>query len=106
MESLLDTIRVAVSADATNEAKALGASACRTILAALEAKPGEPLVTTTQATHPIIAAVSMLRGLPVDQLLDVAITRLRAALPGNETAPSVQALNVPLVAVPQLGKKP
>lgn len=108
MELLLDTIRAAVAADATAEVKASGASACRTILAALEAKQGEPLraATPSSATHSIVAAVSMLRGVPVDQLLDLAITRLRAALPESETAPSVQGLNVPLVAVPQLGTKP
>src|SRR5687767_11949535 len=49
METLIESIRVAVQRDATDEAKHQGALACRTILTALEAKAGEPLVTPTQA---------------------------------------------------------
>lgn len=116
METLLEAIRSAVAPNATAAEKAAGATACRTILAALEAKPGEPL-TPEQPTQPpsqpappvqtqIASAVSMLRGVPADQLLDLLIARLRAALPTGHVAPPVQRLNVPLVPVPQLGSNP
>lgn len=107
MEDLLDTIRTSVAADATAEAKAAGANACRTLLAALETKPGQPLVTPTAPTEsPIANAIAMLRGVPVDQLLDVAINRLRAAIPAGESAPSVLRLSVPIIAIPRAGAKP
>lgn len=107
MDDLLDTIRTSMAADATTEAKAAGAVACRTLLAALETNPGEPLVTpTAPAASPIANAIAMLRGVPVDQLLDVAINRLRAAIPAGESAPSVLRLSVPIIAIPRAGAKP
>jgi hypothetical protein len=106
MNELLDTIRTAIAADASAEAKQAGAAACRTLLAALEAKAGDPLVSASAPTaSPIANAIAMLRGMPVDQVLDVAISRLRAAIPAGESAPSVLRLNVPIVAIPRAGGK-
>ena len=48
---------------------------------------------------PLHAAVSALRGMPPDQLLDLAIARLKAALPPGTEAPPVRRLAVPLVPV-------
>lgn len=108
MDELLDTIRTSMAADATADAKAAGATACRTLLAALEPQPGQPLVPATAPTaaSPIANAIAMLRGVPVDQLLDVAISRLRAAIPAGESAPSVLRLSVPIIAIPPAGGKP
>lgn len=105
MEQLLESIRTAVAAGATDEAKAAGATACRTILIALEAKPGEPMAApvavSTPATSPQVAAiVAGLKGVPVDQLLDLAIAKLRTMVPA-EQAPTVQKLAIPLVPVPR-----
>lgn len=107
MDELLDTIRTSMAADATAEAKVAGATACRTLLAALETKPGEPLVATPTPTaaSPIANAISMLRGVPVDQLLDLAIARLRAAIPAGESAPSVPRLNFRIIPIPHPGAK-
>ena len=103
MENLIDAIRTAVASEASSEARSAGADACRTILAALEGQRSAPLA---QSPHPAAAlqtAIAMLRGIPVDQLLDVAITRIKAALPPGAVPDDVQRLNIPLVIVPQLG---
>jgi len=94
MDNLIEAIRTAVTAEASDDARAAGAQACRTILLALEAKAGEPLasavaVAATTSTPPLAAMVGALRGVPPEQLLDLAIARLRAALPAG-----VEPLNV------------
>jgi hypothetical protein len=101
MEELLEAIRAATAADATDEAKAAGATACRTLLTALEAKAGEPLAAPVAAGNPVQAIVGALKSMPPEQLMDLAIARLKAALPaGTEVAP-VPPLRVPLVAIPR-----
>ena len=104
MESLLEAIRVSVASDATDELRAAGAAACRTILTALEAKPGESLTTTpaTSTPTPIASAVAALRNVPPDQLLDLAIARLRAALPPEVSPPPVQPLKFHVVTLPRV----
>jgi hypothetical protein len=105
MENLIESIKNAVTAGSSDEARAIGAQACRTILVALEARAGEPLKAPTAsaapeiASSPLHAAVSALRGLPPDQLVDLAIARLKAALPPGTEAPQVRRLAVPLVPV-------
>lgn len=124
METLIEAIRVAVQSDATDDAKHQGALACRTILTALEAKAGEPLVpptqaptevstvvqsdqTATPATPPIgpqqvAAIVGALRGMPPEQLLDLAIARLRAALPSEATTPTIAPVRFQIIPIGQL----
>lgn len=105
MEQLLESIRAAVAAGATDEAKAAGATACRTILIALEAKPGEAMaapVAVAAQSPDIGAIVAGLKGVPVDQLLDLAIAKLRTLVPAEPTvAAPVQKLAIPLVPVPR-----
>jgi hypothetical protein len=108
MEGLIDSIRIAVSNDATDEARVAGVAACRTILTALEAKPGEPFAPTVPTTTtPVQTAVALLRGMPPDQLLDLAISRLRAALPAGDPVPvpSPQSLRLQLVPVPSIAPR-
>ena len=97
MDELIESIRAAIAAEASPEARAAGASACRTILTALDAVPGQAMATTPTMSSPIATAVAMLRGVPPEQLLDLAIARLRAALPTDVTVAPVQALNFQLV---------
>jgi hypothetical protein len=105
METLVESIRNAVAADATAEARGVGADACRTILAALGATPVEPLAAVAAPTSPPIATiVSALRGLPLEQLLDLAIARVRAALPADTALEPVQSLKI--LRVPLPGAKP
>lgn len=112
MEELIETIRAATIAEASNDAREAGAYACRTLLAALSTKPGEPLVSAASSpesslsvpvhapTSPNVAAqaiASMLRGMTPDQLLDIAIARLRAALPAGTEVAQPQAVRFHLV---------
>lgn len=107
METMIETIRVAVQSDASDDAKHQGALACRAILTVLEAKPGEPLNTPSAApaTPPpigppqIAAIVGAFRGMDPDQLLDLAITRLRAALPADAAVPTVAPLRFQILPI-------
>lgn len=92
MNNVIEAIQVALAPDASAEARAAGVAACRAVLAALEAVPGEAFTATpipgTPQTPQVANIVSMLRAVPPDQLLDLAIAKLRAALPaGAEVAP-------------------
>jgi len=112
MDNLIETIRLATISDATDEARATGAHACRTLLLALDAHVGEPLAApppTTDGTAmpPFAAVVGALRGMPPEQLLDLAIARLRAALPADAAPPAVSSLKFQLVPVlPTSAKRP
>ena len=102
MEKLLDSIRAAVAADASDDARVAGASACRTILSALEATPGQQLGAAPSPESPIATAVSTLRGVPPDQLLDLAIAKLRAALPAEQQQTPVQPVKFQVVTLPRV----
>ncbi len=107
METLIEAIRNAVATDAGDDVRKAGANACRTILIALEAKPGEPLAAAVELASPsasappppLAAMVGALRGMPPDQLIDLAIARLRAALPADEALPQVSPVRFQLVPV-------
>lgn len=103
MESLIEAIRAATTSGANDDARAAGAHACRTILIALEAKPGESLAPVAVEASPMQAVVAALRGMPPEQLLDLAIARLKAALPEGAQAPSVQPVKFQLLPVAPLG---
>ncbi len=51
MENLIEALRLATLTEATDEARATGAQACRTLLLALDAKPGEPLAAPASAVE-------------------------------------------------------
>lgn len=103
MDELIESIRMAVAAESSPEARAAGANACRTILTALEAVAGQPMGLPVSTPSPVAAAVAMLRGVPPDQLLDLAIARLRAALPAGVDAPSVEPLKFHIITLPRGG---
>jgi len=95
MKDVIDAIEAAVAADATPEVRAAGVAACRAILAALDATSNVPPPPLTLPPSPVIAElVAAVRRMPPDQLLDLAIAKLRAALP-TDAAPS------PPVAAPK-----
>jgi hypothetical protein len=107
METLIEAIRVALLPDATDDAKHQGALACRTILTALETKEGEPLAkpsdtAAAQPTLQVAAMVGALRALPPEQLLDLAIARLRAALPADTGTPTVAPIKFQLIPIEPL----
>ncbi|MDQ3370157.1 MAG: hypothetical protein M3680_32465 [Myxococcota bacterium] len=90
MQEIIEVIRAAVTTGATNEQKAAGVRACRTIIAALDTEPGKPielpgLLATSLATRPTL-----------DQMLDLAITRLATIANARDTAvapPSTQRVS-------------
>jgi hypothetical protein len=104
MDDLIDAIRAASAPDATPEARAAGAAACRSMLAAL-GEPATPAVPT-QPVPSIASTVAMLRGVPPDQLLDLAIDRLRAALPAGVEVPPAPPLKFHLIQLPRIGGSP
>jgi len=107
METLIEAIRAASAADATPQARANGAQACRTILAALEATQGQPLASAPAApATPMHAIVGTLRNTPPEQLLDLVIAKLKAALPPGTDIPKVQSVSLPLVPIGALRGEP
>jgi fructose-1-phosphate kinase PfkB-like protein len=114
MENHVDTIRNAIAKDASTEARAAGIAACRNILAELEPATAQALAPSPS---PVISPdvipqlVAMVKQMDVNQLLDVAIERLRAlnaARPGavQPAQPELpRALTFPLVPIPAVLKK-
>ncbi len=83
MDQLIDTIRAAIASGATNDQKAAGVLACRTIVAALDTEPGKPIVLpgTPAATPPA--------GQPsLDQVLDMMITKLTVIANEHDKSPA------------------
>jgi hypothetical protein len=73
MTDLLDCIRIALAEGATPEQKQAGAAACCAAYAALSPPPGVP-ISVPHAPR---------TGVDVDQMLDVAIAKLRTMLPAD-----------------------
>lgn len=104
LDNLIDAIKAAVATDASEETHAAGAHACRTILAALDVKPGEPLALASPS--PLTAIASLLRGMTPDQMLDLAIARLKAAVPAGTEAAPASPLNFHIIELPpQVGRR-
>lgn len=90
MESLLEIIRAAVANDATADQKAAGVQACRTILTALDAEPGKPLVPPIAVSAPTRPSL--------DQVLDMAIARLTMIANARDAATAPATPNVAAAA--------
>ena len=89
MQELIESIRTAVADGASAEQKAIGAQACRTILAAIDAEPGKPFVLPgVPQPHP-------LSRLSLDQVLDLAIARLTQIATARETQAAQPAPTAP-----------
>lgn len=118
IDTIIQIVRDALAENATSEARDAGAAACRAILHHLEphnGAPTEPTVDreherrdvahatdTTRPTMPEVAALAAaIRTVPVDQLLDLAIAKLRALVPDEAAKPASRGLAIPLVPVPR-----
>jgi hypothetical protein len=106
-DEIVETIRAALASDATPEARARAADTCRAILGVLApqsvATPTQPAVAPQ---HPNVAALaSAVRGMPPDQLLDLVIARLRAALPAGMDVPNATPIRFQLVSPPAPTKR-
>lgn len=100
MDNVIEAIRAAIMPDASSEEKATGVAACRAIIAALDATAGQTLAPPTPQ-NPIAAMVGALRGVPPDQLLDLAIAKLRSALPPDVTPTPATPFKLQMVPVPR-----
>jgi hypothetical protein len=96
MTEMIEAIRVAVADGATPEQKAIGAQACRTILAALGAEPGKPIdLPGAPQPHP-------LAGITADQALALLIARLTAIAEAKEAATANTEVSPRLQVAPQI----
>jgi hypothetical protein len=100
MDELLQSIHAAVAADASPDVRRSGASACRTILTSLEATQGHRLEVSPINASQIASVVGALRGVPTDQLLDIAISRLRSMLPTDGPTPDLKPFKCRVIPLP------
>ena len=91
MTDLLDCIRNAITEGATPDQKKAGGAACCAIYAALSPPPGVPLSVPHAQT-----------GVNLDQVLDLAIAKLRTMLP----AEAAGQISTTSLHFPFLGNKP
>jgi hypothetical protein len=101
IEQVLAALRASLASDASPDARQAGAAACRAILASLDPAPSSaPSAPNVQA---LASALVALRGVPPEQLLDLAITKLRAAVPAGVAVPASTPLKFQLVPIPRGG---
>lgn len=111
LAALIATIRSAVAQSASPEARAAGATACRSILTVLEAKPGQPLgappAPTPSPTFPIASLLSQpgflskLAAMSREQLLEF-LKQVTSAMPARPHTPATAAPRFHLIQIPQL----
>lgn len=111
LATLIAKIQSAVARDASTEARAAGATACRSILTVLEAKPGTPLAappaTATSSTSPIAGLLSQpgflskLAAMPREQLLDL-LKQVTGAMPARSHTPVTAGPRFHLIQIPQV----
>ena len=94
IDDLVSAIRNALAADATHEAKANAATACRVILRGLEPAPvrnGAPSSSLAGmlAGTPIGAALGAVGSMPREQILEFIVNGLRSVL--SHSAPTYHA---------------
>jgi hypothetical protein len=99
-DSLIESIRLAVSDGADDAARAAGANACRALLAILAPQPTEPAAPPPPPSLPIAAIAQAIRSVPRDQLADLLIAKLRTLVPEGPQAAAAHKFNIPLVKVP------
>ncbi|HTR56469.1 MAG TPA: hypothetical protein VMJ10_37605 [Kofleriaceae bacterium] len=102
MDDLIEAIRTAVATDATPEARAAGARACRALLSAFEPSEVAPPAEVAVPSPPIATLVSAVRGMPAEQVMDLLIAKLRTMVPADAQPAASRALNIMRVPVPTL----
>lgn len=99
MEPNIDLIRLAFAEDATAEARATGAAACRALVSILE-PPVTPASTPRLDPAQLASIATTIRSVPMEQLLDLAIAKLRSISP-HDTAPKAPTFTIPFIEVPR-----
>ena len=113
LTTLIAAVRAAVTRSATVEARAAGATACRSILTVLDAKPGQPLGAAPQpvasAASPIAGLfsqpgfLSKLAAMSRDQLLDL-VKQITGSLPARAPGPTTAGPRFHIVELPPRGR--
>ena len=99
-EKLIETIRAAVADGASDEARAAGAGACLVLRDALQLRHGAAFLEANTPPAPPIAAIARsLRTMPVDDVLALAIAKLRTLLPPDAATAAPFRLNIPSIKV-------
>jgi hypothetical protein len=111
LAAMIASIRSAVAPNASREARTAGASACRSILTVLEAKPGQPLggapAAPAQPQSPLASLFSQpgllnkLAAMSREQLLDLLKQVTGAASPRTQS-PATDAPRFHLIQIPRL----
>lgn len=111
LAALITSIRAAVTRGASPEARAAGATACRSILTVLEAKLGQPLTATpplaASPTSPIAALLSQpgflqqLAAMSREQLLDL-LKQITGAMPARTQIPASAGPRFHLIQIPRV----
>ena len=109
--AMIASIRSAIAPNASPQVRAAGASACRSILTVLEAKPGQPLTFAapppTQPQSPLANFLSQpglltqLAAMSREQLLDLLRKATTAASPRTQS-PASGAPQFHLIQIPQI----
>jgi hypothetical protein len=110
LAALIASIRAAVAKGASSEERAAGATACRSILTVLEAKPGQALGAAAPpagAPSPIAALLkqpgflAQLAAMSREQLLDL-LKQVTGTMPARPQSPSSGAPRFHLIQIPQV----
>jgi hypothetical protein len=113
LAAMIASIRTAIAQNASLQARSAGASACRSILTVLEAKPGQPLATAspsplpTQPQSPLASLLSQpgllnqLAAMSREQLLDLLKQVTGAASPRMQL-PASGGPRFHLIQLPQV----
>jgi hypothetical protein len=111
--ALITAIRTAVAKGASPEARALGATACRSIATVLEALPGQPMTAAQQPASPAAPIAALLKqpgflnqlaAMSREQLLGL-LRQFTGATPARPQAPASGAPRFHLIQLPP-GRRP
>lgn len=104
LDPLIASVRAAVTPGASAQARAIGATACRSILMALETQPGQPLTTAaTPPVSPLAAVLNQLAAMPREQIIEF-LQKLVASSPA--AARPMAAPRFHLIEIPQRLRRP
>jgi hypothetical protein len=112
---LIASLRAALTRGASAEVRAAGTIACRSLLAVLEAKPGQPLATAVPAAAPTSSASAIasllsqpgflhrLAAMSRDELVTL-LKQITGAMPVRPATPATAGPRFHLIEIPQLRK--
>lgn len=91
----LEAIALGAAPGASDVERTAAIRGCHAILARLT-----PPLSAATTGEPVARALEALRGMSADAVLDLAIARMRAALPAGVSIPGVEPLRIRMVGHP------